>query len=150
MVTMQQTISPPSVKGDHLCLQIPALPAQVGQARRAVVDFLRYQGWPALDTDAVALAIGEAGSNAICYGRHEDAASVVSIICTLLSPVCLQVEVRNQGTDFRPNLDDLCCLPDDNATHGRGFALMQCLMDDMKVFQDGQETVVQLTKSRTL
>lgn len=148
-MTTQHIASSLPVKGDRLCLQIPAMPAQVGEARHAVVDFLRYQGWPQTDTDAVALAVGEAGSNAVCYGRHEDAASVVSIICTLLSPLHLQIEVRNRGTEFRPDLDALCTLPDNEATHGRGFALMQFLMDEMQVFQEGPETVVRLTKSRT-
>lgn len=149
-MNIQHAHSATPVKGDRLCLQIPALPAQVGKARHAVVDFLRYQGWPQMDTDAVALAIGEAGSNAVCYGKHEDAASVVSIVCTLLNPLCLQIEVRNRGTEFRPNLDALCALPDNEATHGRGFALMQYLMDEMQVFQEGPETVVRLTKSRTV
>lgn len=139
-----------AAKGDRLCLQIPAMPVHVGNARRAVTDFLHYQGWPQMDTDAVALAVGEAGSNAVCYGRHDDSACVVSIVCTLLSPLCLQVEVRNQGDEFRPNMDALCSLPDQDAVHGRGFALMQCLMDDMQVYQEGRETVVRLTKSRTV
>lgn len=145
----QQSASAPPVKGDRLFLQIPALPAQIGNARHAVTDFLRCQGWPQTDTDAVALAVGEAGSNAVCYGKRDNSAAVVSIICTLLSPMCLQIDVRNQGADFRPNMDALCSLPDEEATHGRGFALMQCLMDDMQVFHEGSETVVRLTKSRT-
>ncbi len=148
-MSIQHAASPPLVKGDHLFLQIPALPAQVGSARHAVADFLRYQGWPQMDTDAVALAVGEAGSNAVCYGKHDDSAAVVSIICTFLSPMCLQIEVRNRGTEFRPNLEALCSLPDNEAIHGRGFALMQYLMDEMQVFQEGPETVVRLTKSRT-
>jgi len=149
-MSIQQTLSILPVKGDRLFLQIPALPSQVGNARHAVVDFLRFQGWLQADTDAVALAVGEAGSNAVCYGRHDNSAAIVSIACTLLSPMCLQIEVRNKGTEFRPNLEDLCSLPDNDATHGRGFALMQFLMDDMQVFQEGPETVVRLTKSRTM
>ncbi len=149
-MSRQHTVSPPPVKGERLFLQIPALPSQVGKARHAVADFLRCQGWPQTDTDAVTLAVGEAGSNAVCYGKQDNSAAVVSIICTLLSPLCLQVEVRNQGTEFNPDIDALCFLPDHEATHGRGFALMQCLMDDMQVFHEGSETVVRLTKSRTL
>lgn len=149
-MTILQTVSTAPVKGDRLFLQIPALPSQVGNARHAVTDFLCYQGWPQIDTDAVALAIGEAGSNAVCYGKQDDSAAVVSILCTLLNPACLQIEVRNQGTEFNPDMEKLCSLPDHEATHGRGFALMQCLMDDMQVFQEGSETVVRLTKSRTL
>jgi len=146
----QQTVSTPPVKGDRLFLQIPALPAQVGNARRAVADFLRYQGWPQRDTDAVALAVGEAGSNAVCYGKQDNSAAVVSICCILLNPMCLQIDVRNQGAEFCPNMETLCTLPDNEAIHGRGFALMQFLMDEMQVFQEGSETVVRLTKSRTL
>ncbi len=149
-MSRQHTASTVAVKGDRLFLQIPALPSQVGNARHAVTDFLRYQGWPQIDTDAVGLAVGEAGSNAVCYGKQDTSAAVVSIMCTLLSPMCLQIEVRNQGAEFRPNLDKLCSLPDHDATHGRGFALMQYLMDEMQVFQEGSETVVRLTKSRTL
>ncbi len=149
---MSRLQTPPfqPAKGDRLCLQIPAMPAQVGNARHAVVDFLRYQGWPPTDTDAIALAVGEAGSNAVCYGRQDSAAAVVSIVCTLLNPTHVQIEVRNEGTDFCPDLNTLCSLPDQDATHGRGFALMQILMDDMQVYQEGTETVVRLTKSRTL
>ncbi len=137
------------VKGDRLFLQFPALPSQVGAARHAIADFLRHQGWRQDDTDDVMLAVGEAGNNAVCYGRGEGSAAMVSIVCTLLAPQRLQIDVRNQGTGFQADLDTLCRLPDNDATHGRGFALMQVLMDDVEVMRDGPQTVVRLTKSCT-
>lgn len=143
-----QTSTPP-VKGDRLFLQFPALPSQVGAARHAIADFLRHQGWRQDDTDDVMLAVGEAGNNAVCYGSGEGSAAMVSIICTLLAPQRLQIDVRNQGNGFQADLDTLCALPDKDATHGRGFALMQVLMDDVQVMHDGPQTVVRLTKSRS-
>lgn len=148
MISKDTSVNTQTAKGDRLCLQIPALPVYVGKARHAVADFLHHQGWQEHDTDAVMLAVGEAGSNAVSYGG-EDGAATVCIICTLIQWDQLEIEVRNQGTHFQPNLHALCALPDADATHGRGFALMNVLMDDVKVYHDGPETVVRLTKSRS-
>ena len=38
-------------------------------------------------------------------------------------------------------------LPGSDATHGRGFFLMEALMDQVQVCSEGQETIVHLRKS---
>lgn len=100
------------------------------------------------DRDAVLLAVGEACSNAVCYGDPENAGAVVSVCCRIASTGVLRVQVRNTGPRFTPNLAEQCRLPEWEETHGRGFALMEALMDTVRVTSNGRETVVHLAKRR--
>lgn len=141
-----------SAASDHLFLQVPAMPEQVGLVRRQVADFTRRQLWGVDDADALLLAVGEACNNAINYGQKDVLDPLLTVACSRLSSDELRVDISNQGNGFHPDLDVLACLPeaDEFATHGRGFCLIMALVDSVEVLSDGVNTTVRLRKSRTL
>lgn len=134
-----------------LHLELPARPEQVGPARRAVAEFMRAQTWDGEDADALLLAFGEACSNAVSYGGRGETDPRLTILCQRLESGSLQVDVRNQGNGFYPDLSVVGTLPDlgDYATHGRGFGLMLALVDEVQVLSDGTNTTVRLRKAKT-
>lgn len=136
----------------RLELTLPAALAQVGPARRRLADWAGALDFAPDDVQAVALAFGEACTNAVAYGGVGREASIVTVRAALVRRNCLQIDVQNQGNGFHPDLDALCVMPDDFsfATHGRGFPLMRALCDDLAVFTtEGGDTVVRLIKSRS-
>lgn len=137
---------------DHLFLQVPALPEQVGSVRRQVADFTRRQLWGIDDADALLLAVGEACNNAINYGRKDILDPLLTVACSRMSSDELRVDISNEGNGFHPDLEVLACLPEANefATHGRGFCLITALVDSVEVLSDGVNTTVRLRKSRTV
>lgn len=139
------------VPGAPLQIELPATPEQVGFARRQVSDWTRGLAWHEDDIDTLALAVGEACNNAVSYGGQAFAAPRMSISCRQIDAKQLQVDVRNQGNGFHPELSHLAQMPDaeEFATHGRGFALMTLLVDDVQILSDGKDTTVRLTKSRS-
>ena len=136
---------------DHLFLEVPAMPEQVGLVRRQVADFTRRLLWGVDDADALLLAVGEACNNAINYGRKDADEPLLTVACSRLSSDELRVDISNEGNGFHPDLDVLACLPeaDEFATHGRGYCLMTALVDSVEVLSDGVNTTVRLRKSRT-
>jgi len=136
-------------KSDTFHIEVPATPDNVGRARRAVAEFLHRRAWGADDADALLLAVGEACNNAVNYGGRGLADPRLYVSCRPLGGQCLQVDVRNQGNGFYPDLGECGLMPaSDFATHGRGFGLMLALVDDVQVLSDGENTVVRLTKSK--
>ena len=113
--------------------------------RHAVACYVQGLDWPDDVMDAVTLAVGEAVNNAVSYGQ-ETAGAQVSLCCQFKPPNALVIEVRNPGGHFHPDVSALCLLPGDFATHGRGFALMSMLMDEIQVFTEDHETVVRLVR----
>ena len=131
-------------------LEVPATPEQVGCARRAVAEFLRRRAWNDDDADALLLAMGEACNNAVNYGGRDADDPRLSVSCRPLDGQRLQVDVRNQGNGFHPDLNKCGKMPDGEfSTHGRGFGLMLALVDDVQVLSDGDNTIVRLTKFQT-
>lgn len=141
-----------SEPGAPLQIELPATPEQVGFARRQVSDWTRGLAWGEDDVDTLVLAVGEACNNAVSYGGQAFAAPRMSILCCLISPEQLQIDVCNQGNGFHPEMSHLAQMPDaeEFATHGRGFALMSILVDDVQVLSDGKDTTVRLIKSRSV
>ncbi len=134
---------------DTFHIEVPAAPEHVGRARRAVAEFLHRRAWDADDADALLLAVGEACNNAVNYGGRASADPRLIVSCQPLDGHRLQVDVRNQGNGFHPDLSECGQMPDsDFATHGRGFGLMLALVDDVQVLSDGDNTIVRLTKSQ--
>ncbi len=141
----------PTIAPHSLHLELPAHPEQVGPARRAVAEFMRAQTWEGDDADALLLAFGEACSNAVSYGGRGEPDPRLTILCQCLDNGILQVDVRNQGNGFHPDLNVVGMMPDtdDFATHGRGFGLMLALVDDVQVLSDGSNTTVRLRKAKS-
>ncbi len=134
---------------DTFHIEVPAVPENVGRARRAVAEFLHRRAWGADDADALLLAVGEACNNAVNYGGRDYADPRLIVSCQPLDGQRLQVDVRNQGNGFHPDLSECGQLPSaEFATHGRGFGLMFALVDDVQILSDGGDTIVRLTKSQ--
>ncbi len=133
---------------ETLSLQIAAAPELIGAVRRRVADHARALAFGEDDVYALTLAVGEACSNAVSYGGAGLPDPQVVVTCAVPAPGRLQIDIQNQGNGFHPDLPALAALPapDAFAVHGRGFALMQALMDDVQVLSDGSNTVVRLTK----
>ncbi len=137
-------------ESDTLHIEFPAAPEHVGRARRAVAEFLCRRAWNGDDADALLLAVGEACNNAVNYGGLASADPRLIVSCQPLDGQRLQVDVRNQGNGFHPDLSAFGQMPDaEFATHGRGFGLMLALVDQVQVLSDGENTIVRLTKSQT-
>ncbi len=133
----------------ELHIEVPAAPEHVGRARHAVAEYLHRRAWSEDDADAFLLAVGEACNNAVNYGGRDYAAPRLVVSCRPLDGQRLQVDVRNQGNGFHPDLSECGQMPDGEfATHGRGFGLMLALVDDVQVLSDGGDTIVRLTKSK--
>ncbi len=141
----------PIMPPPSLHLEMPARPEQVGPARRAVADFLRAQTWEGEDADALLLAVGEACSNAVSYGGAGKLDPYFSVSCLCLESGGLQIDVRNQGNGFHPDLNVVGTMPDmdEFLTHGRGFGLMLALVDDVQVLSEEGNTVVRLRKTKS-
>lgn len=136
-------------ENDTLRIDVPAAPENVAHARCAVAEFLHRRAWCADDAYALLLAVGEACNNAVNYGGHGCADPRLVVSCQPLDGQRLQVDVRNQGNGFHPDLRECEQMPDaDFATHGRGFGLMLALVDEVQVLSDGDNTIVRLTKSQ--
>lgn len=141
----------PSTPPPSLHLEMPARPEQVSPARRAVADFLRAQTWEGEDADALLLAVGEACSNAVSYGGVGNSDPHFSISCLCLESGILQIDVRNPGNGFHPDLSVVGTMPnmEEFALHGRGFGLMLALVDDVQVLSEEGNTVVRLRKTKS-
>lgn len=130
-------------------IEVPAAPEHVGRARHGVAEFLRHLAWHGDDVDALLLAVGEACNNAVNYGGRDSVDPRLIVSCRPIEGQRLQVEVRNQGNGFHPDLSQYGQMPDcEFATHGRGFGLMLALVDNVQVLSEGDNTIIRLTKSQ--
>lgn len=133
-----------SVDGPSWCRRFPARPEAIRTMRSVVGDYILGLGWTPDERDELVLAVGEACNNAVRYGS-EEANSEVTLCGRLSGPQQVEIEIWNFG-EFQPNLARLRELPSEESTHGRGFALMSALVDEVRVFSDGVQTVVRLVK----
>jgi anti-sigma regulatory factor (Ser/Thr protein kinase) len=139
------------VMGHARHLRMPATPESVRDARHRVADFAAEMCFSQEDTDALALAVGEACNNAVNYGSRASASPVVMVDCTETDRDEVQVDVTNAGNDFHPDLSAIFLLPAQEtfSSHGRGFALMSALVDEVKIMSDGASTTVRLVKRKS-
>lgn len=148
MISSTPTLNTLPTRGT-LRLTFPGRADQVGPVRQAVASHLTALAWPEDDIDGIILALGEACNNAVSYGRIGSVGSLVTVVVRQCGPREVEVEVRNPGGHFDPDLNRLRTLPGDESTHGRGFALMDALMDEVQAFSEGGETVIRLIKQRS-
>jgi anti-sigma regulatory factor (Ser/Thr protein kinase) len=145
-------IDPDITHPGTLSMTVAAKPEMISSVRRSLAEHVRGLALPEDDVDAITLAVGEACSNAVCYGGKNVRDPKIIVTCLLQSPDRLQVEIHNQGNSFSPDLTALSALPSPEAlaSHGRGFALMSMLMDHVEVLSDGHNTIVRLIKQVSL
>ena len=93
----------------------------------------------------IEIAVREAIANAVVHGNHENPQKRVYVNCRCSMDGEVSITVRDEGQGF-----DCRTLPDptDDAnlllTHGRGFLLMQALMDEVGFQENG--TIVRMRK----
>jgi serine/threonine-protein kinase RsbW len=83
-------------------LRLPAEPSAVQAVRHSVRAFARIHG--VLDTDAVALAVTEAASNAVLHAYRDGATGDIRVVACA-EPDRLVVVVRDYGCGMRPRHD---------------------------------------------
>jgi serine/threonine-protein kinase RsbW len=88
-----------SVRAERLELRVAATPDAVRAIRRAVRDFARRHH--VADTDAVALAVTEAATNAVVHAYRDGARGDVRVVACA-EPDRLVVVVRDYGCGMRP------------------------------------------------
>lgn len=141
--------SSPHTGEEMFHIEFAAVPENVGHARHAIAEFLHRRAWCGDEADAFLLAVGEACNNAVNYGGRDSSDPLFVVSCQPLDDLRLQIDVRNLGNGFHPDLGEYGQMPvSEFATHGRGFGLMLALVDDVQVLSDGVSTIVRLTKSK--
>lgn len=116
----------------------------VGKARAFVTSFLEDEGVQELEAFDVLLALNEAVANALRHAYDNVTQPLLTVSCrnedqTLL----LEVIDNGHGFDYHPSMKEL---PDPLSGSGRGFFLMNELMDDVSVESSSRGTIVGLNR----
>ena len=131
-----------------LTIKVAAEPEFISVVRHQIASHMRTLALAEDMIDSVVLAVGEACSNAVSYGKAQSAQPKLLVTCSCSHQGNLQIDIQNEGNGFHPELASIAHLPNPEsyATHGRGFALMRALMDEVVVLSKNGSTVVRLTK----
>ena len=122
------------LSGERLAMRLPAEPKALPSVRRSLVRWLEQEGANEEDAYSVQLAVHEACTNAIEHGYRFGEATF-EVTCELREGV-LTVKVTDSG-GWRGAGD---------ADRGRGFALMEGLMDTVEVQPGREGTTVVMTR----
>ncbi len=98
------------------------------------------------DIPKILLAVQEACVNAIDHGHRGDVTRPVEL--TVAShPDRVEIRIRDRGEGFLLP-EDLRLAANPTAETGRGLAIMQAVMDEVSVANDGTTTVLSLIKRK--
>jgi anti-sigma regulatory factor (Ser/Thr protein kinase) len=122
------------LSGDRLVLRLPAEPKALSSVRRALTRWLEQAGATAEEARAIQLACHEACTNAIEHGYRFGEATFE--VVAELHDGELTLTVTDSG-GWRGAGD---------ADRGRGFALMEGLMDGVEVTPSREGTTVVMTR----
>ncbi len=115
-------------------------PSSVRDARKAILDYARFCGFPSDATFDIALGAGEALANAVEHGNKD--LGFIEVACRFTGEE-LVIEVSDAGSGF-----DHAGLPDKqrdpNAVRGFGISIMRSVMDAVEYV--GRGTTVRLRK----
>ena len=126
-----------------LSLQLPRDRLSVPVTRHLVRAAMDEVGVVTDDADAVDLAVTEACGNVIDHSGPGDAYEV----SVAISPRACHIRVVDVGRGFDHHALSLSGMPDHEAEHGRGVALMQALVDQVRFESEPEKgTVVHLVK----
>ena len=124
-------------------LEIPSSAQYVSIARKTMEAIAFGMGLPDKTADDLKLAVGEACTNAVKYSVSNG--HNVQVLYHV-SPDKLEVEVRNTGTEFRPETRRkkpcIECLP----VGGLGLHVIEAVMDEVSITSENGETVLKMTK----
>lgn len=124
-------------------LEIPTSAQYVSVARKAVEAIAFGMGLPGEVADDLKLAVGEACTNAVKYSVLDGRS--VRVLYHVM-PDKLEIEVKNVGTEFRP--EDRRQKP--SGEHlpigGLGLNVIEAVMDEVNITSKNGETVLKMTK----
>lgn len=110
---------------------------------RSTLDEIGVEG---RDADAVQLAVTEACANVIDHSGHGDA---YDVIVTIGLTAC-HIRVVDVGRGFDQQALSRSAMAAEDAEHGRGVALMQALVDQVRFESEPERgTIVHLIKGLT-
>jgi anti-sigma regulatory factor (Ser/Thr protein kinase) len=128
----------------HRTLRIDGSPEPVRALRTAVRSFLTDHSLPDQEVNGIVLAFSEALDNAVEHGSAGEESRLE--VRVRFAPTFVLLSLRDQGSDRIP----LGCAiePDDESERGRGFRLMNQLMDyvRVKVYSSGGTRVSMLRR----
>jgi serine/threonine-protein kinase RsbW len=135
-------VSMETCTGPKIEIQVPLNPAECSRVRR-VVSCLALAALD--DPEAVGdieLAVGEAFTNAVKYGRHGSA----TVFVDLSMPRVLSLEMIYLGADF----DTTVTYPNDvrSADGGFGRFIMSRLLDQVDYSFENGHTILRMRKTR--
>ena len=114
-------------------------PASTNEGRSFVASFLDQCGVPDDEAFDVLLAVTEAIGNAVRHGSPQRDGRI-SIRCQLKqSDIHLEVSDDGYGFQYSPEMAEL---PDPTSSSGRGFFLMNELMDDLEIDSSRNGTTI--------
>ena len=126
-------------------IALPNKPAHASDLRAFVGGFLDDARVPEEVADEVMMAVGEVVANACRHGRAEKFPGVVEICCELRNGH-LSISVRDDGPGFDARSIQSSRPPHLLSQGGRGFFLMEQLMDRVQVDSDARGTTVTLER----
>ena len=124
-----------------VALRLPARSLYLSVARAAARSFSALLPFAEAERGAIELAVGEACDNAV---RHCDGDAEHFDLLLCVADDDLIIEISNEGGGFAP--DGPVIMPDVFAEHGRGLALMECLMDEVEYLPEKDRTTVRMRK----
>jgi anti-sigma regulatory factor (Ser/Thr protein kinase) len=110
--------------------------------RKTLRDYLAQQDVAAGVAYQVVLAADEAFTNAVTHAGGDDAIRVSAFV----SEEEASVEVRDAGDGFTPPASDPQSVPDVHRPSGRGFFLIERLMDEVSVESGRSGTTVRMIR----
>jgi len=143
---MADAVPPP----EQIRITVPSRLDFLGILNHTIAELGDYLSLEEEVIDALAIAVIEAGTNAIQHGSPEGGSSRVDFRFEITSEA-VSVRVQDEGQGFDPKtLDDAAEGPDSLLeSRGRGIFLMRSFMDKVDyVFGPDGGTTVQLYKKR--
>ena len=119
--------------GQRLELYLPADESAIVQARRAVDRVTALAGYPDAQF-AVRVLVSELFTNGITHGGGGGRIR----LALEMQPECVHVEIGDRGRGFDA---DSIAMPDEDATSGRGLALLDRLAERWGVESGGETRV---------
>lgn len=119
----------------------------MSEARRRISHWAVLIGITETEIYDVLLAFGEVVTNAVQHGNYNSSEEAIFIEC-VQDQGDLSITVRSGGAfnlseNLACRLTDIDCFQD----HGRGFAIMQAIMDRVETWTENNRTIVCLYKN---
>ncbi len=133
--------------GYCICVSLPSNVNMLGLIDKVVEGVSEYLDLNAEQHNAIAIAVIEAGTNAIQHGNHYDESKLVDVEFRL-RPGSLIVTVRDRGSGFNVSkVEEELKRADPLRFRGRGILIMRELMDEVDFDFSRNGTTVTLAKT---